>query len=218
MILNKINPAVSIVCAVYNRRKLFFRAYESVMNQSFTDFELIVVDDGSADGLAKDIEKLSANDYRIKFIRHTNRGTPVSLNSGIRLASGRYITFIDSDDEYGKEHLKKRVSYMKRNKDIDLIHSSAVFIGRDEDMYVPDARKKGKLIHIKDCVLGATIFAAQEVFARLDGFRNVFSYDSDFVSRAEKMFKVKKVDYKTYLYYRDTADSVLSTMKKKLKV
>lgn len=206
---------VSIVCAVYNRKKLFMRAYESVMNQSFQNFELIVVDDGSDDGLHKILPDISKNDYRIKYLRHSNRGTPLSLNAGIRLSSGKYITFIDSDDEYGKEHIKKRVMHMNRNRDIDIIHSKAVLIGKDEDMYVPDARRKGKLIHLNECVLGATIFARRNVFEELNGFRKVFSYDSDFIRRAEKKCNVKMVDYMTYFYYRDTGDSVLSEMKRK---
>lgn len=213
--LNEKGITVSIVCAVYNRKKLFMRAYESVMNQSYQNFEFIVVDDGSNDGLSKNIVEISRNDYRIKYIRHSNRGTALSLNAGVRLSTGKYITFIDSDDEYGREHLKKRVVYMNRNKDTNVIHSKAVLIGKEEDMFVPDVRRKGKLIHLDNCVLGATIFARRNVFDELNGFRKVFSYDSDFIKRAEKKFNVRMVDYLTYFYYRDTGDSVLSEMKKK---
>ncbi len=216
MKLNKKNPSVSIIIPVYNRKKLFFRAYNSVCNQSYDDFEIIVVDDGSNDGFHKKLFDIIKHDYRIKYIRHTNRGTALTLNTGISVAAGKYITFLDSDDEYGKEHIVKRVRYMNRNKNVDVIHSSAIMIGKEEDMYVPDARNRNKLIHLKDCVLGATIFARKRALNRLDGFRNLFSYDSDFIKRAEKLLNVRQLDYMTYFYYRDTSDSVLTKYKKEL--
>ena len=216
MILNLKTPKVSIIIPVYNRKKLFFRAYDSVINQSFDDFELIVVDDGSSDGFHKKIFEIMKNDYRIKFIRHSNRGTALSLNTGICLSSGKYITFLDSDDEYGKEHIAKRVRFMNRNKSVEIIHSPAIMIGKEEDMFVPDATNKNKLIHLKDCVLGATIFGKRDAFKKLNGFRNIFSYDSDFIKRAEKLLKVRRLEFLTYFYYRDTSDSVLTKLKSKM--
>jgi len=216
MNLNHKTPIVSIIIPVYNRKKLFFRAYDSVINQSFNDIELIVVDDGSSDGFHKKLFDIMKHDYRIKFIRHSNRGTALTLNAGISLSSGKYITFLDSDDEYGKEHIAKRVKFMNRNKNVDIIHSPAIMIGKEEDMYVPDANNKNKLIHLKDCVLGATIFGKKDALNKLKGFRNIFSYDSDFIKRADKLLNVRRLDYLTYFYYRDTSDSVLTKLKRKM--
>ncbi|MFA7360822.1 MAG: glycosyltransferase family A protein [Candidatus Kapaibacterium sp.] len=216
MKLNKKNPTVSIIIPVYNRKKLFFRAYDSVMNQSYDDYELIIVDDGSSDSFHKKLFDIMKHNYRVKFIRHSNRGTALTLNTGISAASGKYITFLDSDDEYSKEHIAKRARYMNKNKNVDIIHSPAIMIGKEEDMYVPDVRNRKRLIHLNDCVLGATIFGKKEAFYKLDGFRNVFSYDSDFINRAEKLLNVTRVDYMTYFYYRDTSDSVLTKFKKEM--
>ena len=168
MKLNKTNPTVSVVIPVYNRKRLFFRAYNSLMNQSYNDYELIVVDDGSNDGFHKKLFELMDHDYRVKYIKHYNRGTALSLNAGIRISEGKYITFLDSDDEYGKEHISKRVKYMGANKKVDIIQSPAVMIGKDEDMYVPDVRNRKRLIHLKECVLGATIFGKKEAFYKLN--------------------------------------------------
>lgn len=216
MKLNKTNPTVSVVIPVYNRKKLFFRAYNSLMNQSYNDYELIVVDDGSNDGFHKKLFELMDHDYRVKYIKHYNRGTALSLNAGIRISEGKYITFLDSDDEYGKEHISKRVKYMSANKKVDIIHSPAVMIGKDEDMYVPDVRNRKRLIHLKECVLGATIFGKKEAFYKLNGFKNIFSYDSDFIKRAEKYINVKRLDYLTYFYYRNSSDSILTKLKNKM--
>lgn len=216
MKLNKKNPTVSIIMPVYNRKKLFYRAYNSIMNQTYNDYELIVVDDGSNDRFHNKLFEIMEHDYRVKYMKHSNRGTALSLNAGIRISQGKYVTFLDSDDEYGKEHISSRVIYMNRYKKVDIIHSPAILIGRDEDMYVPDIRNKKKLIHLKNCVLGATIFGRREAYYILDGFKNIFSYDSDFINRAIKLLNVKRLDFMTYFYYRDTSDSVLTKLKKKM--
>jgi glycosyltransferase involved in cell wall biosynthesis len=207
-------PEISIIIAVHNRKRTFFRALDSIMNQSFSNFEVIVVDDGSTDTLREKLFKHIGYDYRIKYVYHTNRKTPLSLNTGISLAGGKYITFLDSDDEYEKEHLKERVKYLAKNKDVDLVHSPATIIGKEEDMYVPDTRNLKKLIHLKDCVIGATIFGKRGVFLDLNGFKNKYSYDSDFVKRASKVYNVKKFDLCSYIYYRTSKDSVLTNLKK----
>ncbi|KAA0211669.1 MAG: glycosyltransferase family A protein [Ignavibacteriaceae bacterium] len=212
MLISKVKFKVSIILPVFNRKDIVKRSIGSVLNQTFENFELIIVDDGSNDGGSDSLLKL-VND-RIRYIKHSNRSTPLSLNTGISISSGEYITFIDSDDEYKTTHLEQRVRFMTDNPDIDLIHSSAKFIGSTDDMYVPDKNDTTKLIHISKCIIGATIFAKRKVFNRLQGFRNVYSYDSEFVDRAQKYFKVKKILSDTYLYYRNSSDSVLNKLKK----
>ncbi len=218
MNINIKTPAVSIIIAVYNRKRTFFRALDSVLNQSFQNYEIIVIDDGSEDKFHNRLFKLLKFDYRIKYIRHSNRKTPLSLNTGLKIATGKYITFLDSDDEYEKDHIAQRIDFFKTNKKIDLIHSPAILVGNSEDMFVPDARNKKKLIHLNDCVLGATLFGKSEVFRELEGFKNIYSYDSDFVKRAEKRYNVLKFDSKTYIYYRNSKDSILTNLKNRINV
>jgi glycosyltransferase involved in cell wall biosynthesis len=213
MLINNKKPEVSVIITVYNRKRTFFRALDSVLNQFFHNFEIIVVDDGSTDNFHNRLFKHLLYDYRIKYIKHSNRKTAISLNTGLTIADGRYITFLDSDDEYEKDHLKKRINFFKRNNNVDLIHSPANIIGKEENMYVPDAKNTKKLIHLKDCIIGATIFGKSEVFSELKGFKDKYSYDSDFIKRASKQFNVKYLDVKTYIYYRDSKDSILTKLK-----
>ncbi|MCE1164049.1 MAG: glycosyltransferase [Bacteroidetes bacterium] len=208
-------PVISIVITYYNRKKLLLRAIDSVLNQSYQDFELIIVDDGSSDDAYKEIFRLINIDYRIKYARHSNRKTQLSLNAGIRMSSGKFITFLDSDDEFAKNHLSTRISFFKKNKHTDLIYSNAALIGKEDDMWVPDAKNQNKLIHLDDCIIGATLFGKEHVFRQLGGFRNVYSHDSDFVKRAEKKFKVEKFISPTYIYHRESHDSILTNLKKK---
>ena len=98
------NPAVSVIIPVYNRKKLFLEALESVMNQSFRDFELIVADDCSEDNLKTAV----SGGIQLKWLRlkkHTGMAGLVR-NRGAEAAAGEYIAFLDSDDLWEKRNLK----------------------------------------------------------------------------------------------------------------
>lgn len=207
---------ISIILPVFNRKTKIKRAIKSVLNQSYNFFELIIIDDGSTDGTEKSVFPFLFKNKNIKYIRHCNRGTALSLNTGIELAVGKYITFIDSDDEYEKNHLKHRINYFRKNKKTDLVHSTCKFIGKENDMYVPDARNTKKLIHLNNCIIGATIFGKSNVFRELGGFKKVYSYDSEFYKRANRKFNVDKLNCPTYIYHRDSHDSVLTELKNKI--
>jgi glycosyltransferase involved in cell wall biosynthesis len=212
----KVSPSkykVSIIITTFNRRKKVLSALQSAFEQTYKDFEIILVDDGSTDKIESDISKLLKINSNFRYLKHSNRGTALSLNSGIQLSDGDYITFLDSDDLYEPDHIEKRVKYFE-NHDVDIIYTTAKIIGNKEDMYVPDARDTKKLIHINNCVIGATIFGKKSVFKSLGGFRNLYAYDYDFIERAKLKFSVKRLKMPTYTYYRNSPDSVLSGYKK----
>ena len=208
------SPLITVIIAVYNRSKKLQRAVNSVLSQTYTNFEIIVVDDGSSDNPERYIFRLIEKGFNIKYIKHSNRGTPLSLNEGIKLASGKYITFLDSDDRYMPEHLEQRVRVFKKFRGPDLIHTTAKIYGSENDMLIPDARNPEKLIHIEKCIIGATIFGIKKVFETMKGFRDIYGYDYDFMRRCRKKFRTVKYDLPTYIYYRNSGDSILS--KKKL--
>jgi len=207
---------VSIILTLFNSRKYAGRAIDSVANQTFKDFELIITDDGSTDDIENDILPLLKNNQGYKYIRHSNRKQPLSLNTGIRCSSGKYITLLDSDDEYMPEHLSERVKYFEENPETDLIHSPANIIGAEKDFFVPDVNDTSKLIHLSECIIGGTMFGKRKVFEDLKGFNNIYSHDSDFYTRAVKRFNVVKFDSPTYIYYRNNPDSVINNLKKSL--
>ena len=102
-------PRVSVVIPTYNRAGLLGRAVRSVLNQSFEDFEILVVDDASTDGTDEVISSL--NDERVKYFYHgENMGISAARNTGIRNARGKYIGFLDSDDEWLPSKLEKQIS------------------------------------------------------------------------------------------------------------
>ena len=202
-------PVVSIILTVYNRASYLKRCINSVLNQSLTDWELIAIDDGSTDNsleILKDYENYSEN---ITVVSHANMKLPLSRNKGINLSLGKYITFIDSDDRYEKEHLAKRLSFMMANPDVDLIYGGVKIIG---DQYVRDKDNPTKFIHLSKCTVGATFFGKSKVFIELNGFKNLpYSEDSEFLNRTKAKFKVQEVNFKTYVYHRDVLDSITNT-------
>jgi glycosyltransferase involved in cell wall biosynthesis len=107
-------PKVSIILPTFNRADTIMRAIRSVQAQSFQDWELIVVDDGSTDNT---MALLAGIDARITLIRQENRGFTEARNTGIRAGSGDYFTFLDSDDEYTSHHLELCVAFLETFKE-----------------------------------------------------------------------------------------------------
>ena len=102
------SPKVTVVITTYNRAGLLKRAVESVLSQTYTDYEIIIVDDCSSDNTQDVIAGF--NHPRIHSFRHDgNRGPSASRNTGIALASGKYIAFLDDDDEWLPVNLEARV-------------------------------------------------------------------------------------------------------------
>jgi glycosyltransferase involved in cell wall biosynthesis len=204
---------ISVLMAVYNTTfNVIKRAIDSVLSQDFQDFELIVIDDGSRDydreSLMKYIEK---NENKIIYIRHSNRGQSESINRGVLVSIGEYLTIIDGDDEYKPNHLS---SCLEAVKTLDLICSTTeTIVDTVEDYFVPDKNNLTQLIHLDETVLFGTLFGLKKVFSSIL-FKNGFAADADFYEKANEHFRVKKVDLRTYIYHRNNPDSICSTIKK----
>ena len=206
-------PKVSVIMAVYNRASLLSRSINSLIHQTFEDWELVAVDDGSTDNSLEILKEFEAKNKKIKVYWHSNRKLPLTRNKGISESKGAFITFLDSDDEIEFDHLDKHYNFMINNPNIDLIHGSAKIIG---DEYVRDKYDSKKLIHLSECVIGGTFFGKRKVFNKLNGFRNIeYSEDSEFLERAGKIFNIQKVNFNTYKYYRDTLNSITNTYEPK---
>ena len=107
---------VSIVIPVYNVEKYLQRCIDSVLNQTFKDFELILIDDGSKDKSYEIMKKNAKSDKRIKIYHQKNCGPAITRNNGIDYAKGKYVMFIDSDDFIDNDYIKKYYNAMISGK------------------------------------------------------------------------------------------------------
>jgi glycosyltransferase involved in cell wall biosynthesis len=200
-VLFDINPEISIVLCTYNRAKYLNDCIDSVINQTFQDWELLVVDDGSNDNTFEILNPYIEEYPNIRYFKHQNRKLALSKNVGIQASLGKYITFIDSDDTYKVNHLESRHTYMQYNPDVDLI-SGGLF--SEEEIWFVDYFHPEKKTNLRDCVVGPTFFGKRPVFFELNGFNQIScGEDTDFWQRAEKIFKTKKIrEPETYVYTR----------------
>ncbi|MYD09812.1 MAG: glycosyltransferase family 2 protein [Chloroflexi bacterium] len=112
-------PLVSVIMPVFNGERYVAEAIESVRAQTFTDFELLIVDDGSTDGSAEIIRACAKRDCRIRFLKHDrNIGQGPALNTGLATATGAYITNMDSDDVSLPTRLEKQVRFLENHPQI----------------------------------------------------------------------------------------------------
>ena len=206
------NSKVSIIMSVYNTDfKLIKRAIDSVLNQTHENFELIVIDDGSHNDEDNRLLKYAIRyEEKITYLRHKNCSQSLSINKGIKLCDGKFITIIDADDEYKPNHLQECLEHMPF---YDLIASTTeTIVDEKSNYFVPNRFDVTKNIHVDDCILFATLFGKKEVFESYD-FLDMYAADADFFEKASEKFNVNKLDLRTYIYYRNIPNSISATVK-----
>ena len=110
------NPKVSIIVPIYNSEKYMNKCIESILNQTLTEIEIILVNDGSTDNSGKIIDNYAKKDKRIKVIHQENSGPSVARNKGINIAKGKYIGFVDSDDYIEESMYEEMYEYANKSK------------------------------------------------------------------------------------------------------
>lgn len=160
---------ISVIIPTYNRGKLIRKSVMSVLNQTYTNIEIIIVDDGSTDNTESVIKKI--NDPRIKYIKYKkNRGACYARNYGIKIAKGKYIAFHDSDDEFISDKLEKQLNNLLKNEsDLDFCR---VRVCINQEMYewpiIDPKDMKGDWILDRICkgniITTAGIIAKKEIF------------------------------------------------------
>ena len=131
----KKNIKISVVMAVYNGEKYLRSAIDSILSQTYIDFEFIIIDDCSTDNTANILE--SYTDSRIQIIRNEkNLRLPASLNKGLKIAKGKYIARMDADDIAMPDRFEKQVKYLEAHQEVAVIGGSfQVFNEFGKDIY-----------------------------------------------------------------------------------
>jgi glycosyltransferase involved in cell wall biosynthesis len=127
------SPKVSVAMPVYNSEKYLAKAVESILAQTFTDFEFLIVDDGSTDASRAILEQYSARDPRIKLVSRPNTGYLVALNEMLERARGQYVARMDADDVALPERFERQVQYLDDHPECVLLASRVIIIDPDGD-------------------------------------------------------------------------------------
>lgn len=119
-------PKVSVIIPTYNREDYLPDAIDSVLNQTYQDFEIIIIDDGSTDSTKNIVTNyISQNGERVKYLFQNKKGSSAARNNGIKNAKGEFIAFLDSDDIWLPEKLEKQIKLIESDK-IGFVHSNAI--------------------------------------------------------------------------------------------
>ncbi|HEC65389.1 MAG TPA: glycosyltransferase family 2 protein [bacterium] len=171
------NPTVSVVIPTYNRAHLIGRAIQSVLDQTYQDFEIIVVDDGSRDNTCEVINDF--DDERIRYIRHQgNRGGAVARNTGIKAARGEYTAFQDSDDEWLPEKLKKQMEIFKNvSSKVGVVYTGFWKLGNNKKIYKPQSWVTQKEGDIHKELLNGNFVTTQSAVVKKTCFRKTGMFD-----------------------------------------
>lgn len=125
-------PQVTVLMGVYNARRYVEVAIRSILDQTFSDFEFLIVDDASTDGSDDLIRTIATQDTRVRFVRlDTNVGLGEVLNRGVREARGQYIARMDADDISVRDRLEVQLDYFARHPEIDVVGSYAIDVAED---------------------------------------------------------------------------------------
>jgi glycosyltransferase involved in cell wall biosynthesis len=167
------NDFISVVIPTYNRASFLKEAIDSVLSQTFRDFELIVVDDGSTDETP---ELLLSYGNKIKVIKKANKGPSAARNRGIKAAKGEWIAFLDSDDVWKPDKLEKQVQFIKDNPDIKICQTEEIWIRNGKRV---NPRKKHEMHSgwIYEQCLPLCIVSPSSVMIHRDVFEKVGFFD-----------------------------------------
>lgn len=183
-------PKISVVLPVYNGARYISRAIESVGRQTFTDWELIVLDDGSTDATSDVIRPLAERDRRIRYLRNPeNLGVQKSLNRGLREARGECIARIDDDDWWeDAQKLEKQVEFLDSHPDAVLVGTGTIVVNEEGKELIrflqpeTDAEIRGKIL-FRNCFTHSSVVFRKDLALRFGGYsedekvRHVEDYD-----------------------------------------
>jgi glycosyltransferase involved in cell wall biosynthesis len=197
------NHLVSIILPTYNGSQYLDGAIQSCVEQSYVDWELIIVDDASTDDTPDRIRRWIDEDDRIHFVRHpTNLKLPASLNTGFSLAKGDYLTWTSDDNLYRPIALEHMVAYLESNPGVDVVYTDYTFIDeagnpiREVNVLPPK-----ELVAQGNCI-GPSFLYRKAVQEKLGGYAEdlFLAEDYDFWLRASIWFQLEPLHIDCYLY------------------
>ena len=206
--LSRYMPNVSIIMPAYNSSRWISDSIQSVFEQNYVQWELLIVDDGSTDN-TKNIVKDFLNDKRIKYFYQDNYGPAVARNYGISKASGKYLAFLDSDDLWKPNKLELQLNYLKNNPDCCLIHTNYSTFESNTQNSKPFRQTpwfsnwdENERLLMFDTIGTLTVLTETQLIKNLGGFNNDLhgTEDWDLWIRVSKEGKISKLNDDTAFY------------------
>lgn len=173
---------ISVVMSVYNGEEYLDASVKSILSQTFSDFELIIIDDCSTDGSSEMLASLSESDPRIRLLRNeSNLGLTKSLNAGIRSAKGEYVARMDADDICMPDRLELQLAFMSSDPSLDLIYADTLLIDKNANpicrSWRPNTVKK-----VLDCLEVHNFIPHPTVMFKKSTFDKVGGYDEQYLT------------------------------------
>jgi len=200
---------ISIGIPCYNAEKTIAKTIESIINQTYTDWELIIINDGSRDNSLIEIEKFCDN--RIIVINRENKGLPASLNEIASLAKGKYLARMDSDDIMLPNRIEKQVEYLENNSDVNLLGGGIICIDDKEndigERFAPKIIKTAYQIFKGEIIFHPTIIGKTEWFKKNPYDENLIrSEDFELWCRTADSAIIHNLQ-EPLIYYREYAEN-----------
>lgn len=209
-------PLVSVILPTYNRSKLISRAIKSVLKQTYNNFELIIIDDGSTDNTSKVIRKIK--DIRIKYIQRTqNKGQAAARNTGLKLARGEYIAFHDSDDEWLPNKLEQHMlAFHDLSPRYGVVYSGYWRVSKGEKTYLPLRNLSRKETDIHQNLLATSFVTMVTIVCKKECFSQVGLFDEkllrhedwELAIRLAKQYLFKYIDKALVVVHAQPINSV----------
>jgi len=210
-------PTVSIVIQGYNRERCIGRAIESVLSQTYKDFDLLVWDDGSTDKTAKEVIEYAKRDRRVRIAFYNHRGAVKALKWALADTFGPYLCWVDSDDMLAPTALEEMVAVLKENPTVGMVYTDYQII--DDSDRLLEYRKRRRIPYSKDRLLLDFMtfhfrLIRRSVFDRAGGIDESTRCveDNDLWLRIAELTEVRHVPKSLY-FYRIHADTVSQRMR-----
>jgi alpha-1,3-rhamnosyltransferase len=216
----KNSPLVSVIIPAYNHELYIEEALQSVINQTYKNIQLVVINDGSIDGTHSKITNFieKNNNFNIEYLSKPNEGICRTLNKGLELAKGKYVALLASDDMCMPDRIEKQLQLMEENSNIGLVFSDHYFMRFNQLTHIKATDYKP---NIKKCFINniqnvnmyeklltdniipaLTVFIRKECFDKVGGFdNNLWAEDYDMWLRISKEFPIAFID-EPLAYYR----------------
>ena len=200
-------PKLSVIMPVYNAERYVGEAIESILNQTYVNFELIIADDGSIDYSRKIVEKYSSLDKRIVvFNSQINKGKVATVNFLLQFVKGKYVTIHDADDISHPMRFESQISFLERNQDYAMCGTNYISFRKNKVLFKSnlqtDWNEIRNLIKSESQFHGPTVIFKKEILDEVGGlYRSYFTHGEDMDFTLRVVEKYKSTNLENYLYF-----------------